>query len=59
VMIWTMSSFTSNAIDRHAGGLILAIAGSTFEPVLHGLVMMLIFWLILFWMYRRKIFLRI
>jgi predicted acyltransferase len=59
VMIWTMSSFVSNAIDRHAGGLILAIAGSTFEPVLHGLVMMLIFWLILFWMYRRKIFLRI
>jgi predicted acyltransferase len=27
--------------------------------VLHGFLVMLIFWLILYWMYRRKIFLRI
>jgi heparan-alpha-glucosaminide N-acetyltransferase len=59
VMIWTMSSFVSNALDRHAGSAISAIAGPTFEPVLHGFAMMLVFWLILFWMYRRKIFLRI
>lgn len=59
VMTWTMSGFVSNALDRHAGGAIAAIAGPTFEPVLHGLAMMLVFWLILFWMYRRKIFLRI
>ena len=59
VMIWTMSDFVSNALDRHAGNAIAAIAGPIFERVLHGLAMMLVFWLILFWMYRRKIFLRI
>ena len=59
VMIGTMSGFVSGALDRHVGGLIAAIAGPTFEPVLHGLAMMLVFWLILFWMYRRKIFIKI
>jgi heparan-alpha-glucosaminide N-acetyltransferase len=59
VMSWTMSSFVGNALDRHAGRLISAMAGPTFLPVLHGFAVILVFWLILFWMYRRKIFLRI
>ncbi len=29
------------------------------EPFLHGAAPMLVFWLILYWMYRRKLFLRI
>jgi heparan-alpha-glucosaminide N-acetyltransferase len=59
VMSWTMSSFFSDALERHFGGAISAIGGPTFEPVLHGFLVILSFWLILFWMYRRKIFLRI
>jgi predicted acyltransferase len=59
VMSWTMSSFFGNALDRHLGRTISAMAGPTFQPVLHGSAVMLIFWLILFWMYRRKILLRI
>ncbi len=59
VMSWTMAGFVSDALDRHAGGLISAIAGQPLEQVLHGFLVMLTFWLILFWMYRRKIFLRI
>jgi predicted acyltransferase len=59
VMSWTMSSFFGNALDRHLGKAISAMAGPTFQPVLHGSAVMLIFWLILFWMYRRKILLRI
>jgi heparan-alpha-glucosaminide N-acetyltransferase len=59
VMSWTMSGFFSNALDRHLGRAISMMAGPTFQPVLHGFAVMLIFWLILFWMYRRKIFLRI
>jgi len=35
------------------------MAGPTFQPVLHGFAVMLIFWFVLSWMYRRKIFLRI
>jgi predicted acyltransferase len=59
VMSWTMSGFFGYAIDRHFGGAISAMAGPTFQPVLYGFSVMMIFWLILFWMYRRKIFLRI
>jgi predicted acyltransferase len=59
VMSWTMSDFFGNALDRHFGKAIAAIAGTTFQPALHGFAVMLIFWFILFWMYRRKIFLRI
>lgn len=58
VMAWTMTSFVGDALDRHIGPLFL-IAGSTFQTVLHGFAVMLTFWLILLWMYRRKIFLKI
>lgn len=59
LMSWTMESFVGAAIDRHFGRAVSAIAGPTFQPALHGFLVVLIFWLILFWMYRRKIFLRI
>ena len=35
------------------------ILGPPFEPVLRGIGVLIVFWLILYWMYRRKIFLRI
>jgi heparan-alpha-glucosaminide N-acetyltransferase len=59
VMSWTMPGFFGDALDRHLGRALLLIAGPIFQPVLHGFAVMTIFWLILFWMYRRKIFLRI
>jgi heparan-alpha-glucosaminide N-acetyltransferase len=59
VMSWTMVDFFGGAVDRHIGNVISAIGGPTLEPVVHGFAMIVIFWLILLWMYRRKIFLRI
>jgi len=59
VMSWTMSDFVGDALDRHFGRVISLIAGATFQPVLHGFIIVLIFWIILLWMYRRKIFLKI
>src|SRR5579872_6050890 len=59
VMSWTMVGFFGDAVERHFGRAIAAIAGPIFQPVLHGFAVLLIFWFILFWMYRRKIFLRI
>jgi predicted acyltransferase len=59
VMSWTMVAFFGNALERHFGKVISVMAGPTFQPVLHGFAVLLIFWLILFSMYRRKIFLRI
>ena len=58
VMSWTMTSFVGDALNRHVGSL-FSVASTTFQTVLHGFAVMLTFWLILFWMYRRKIFLRI
>jgi heparan-alpha-glucosaminide N-acetyltransferase len=59
VMSWTMEPFVRGAVDRHFGWALSAISGPTFQPVLQGFAVILIFWLILFWMYGRKIFLRI
>lgn len=59
VMSWTMSDLVGDALDRHFGRAISLIAGATFQPVLHGFIIVLIFWIILLWMYRRKIFLKI
>jgi heparan-alpha-glucosaminide N-acetyltransferase len=59
VMSWTMEEFVSSALVRHLGTGPFLIFGPPFEPVLRGLAVVLVFWLILLWMYRRKIFLRI
>ena len=59
VMSWTMESFVSSALVRHLGTAPFLVFGPPFEPVLRGFGVVLVFWLILFWMYRRRIFLRI
>jgi heparan-alpha-glucosaminide N-acetyltransferase len=59
VMSWTIEGFVSGALVRHLGAAPFAILGAPFEPVLKGLGVLIVFWLILFWMYRRRIFLRI
>ena len=59
VMSWTIEGFISSALVRHLGPAPFAIFGAPFEPVLRGLGVLLVFWGILYWMYRRKIFLRI
>lgn len=59
VMSWTMEHFIIAALLRHAGRRPFALLGPAFEPVLLGAAVVTVFWLILLWMYRRKIFLRI
>ena len=59
VMSWTMEDFLRRALEIHLGSAISAMVSPTFLPVAYGLGVMLTFWLILFWMYRRKIFLKI
>jgi heparan-alpha-glucosaminide N-acetyltransferase len=59
VMSWTMAEFVGDAIHRHFGRALSMWASPPLQTVLHGFSIILIFWIILFWMYRRKIFLRI
>src|SRR6187401_1458173 len=58
VMSWTIEHFISSALIRHFGAAPFLILGAPFEPVLRGIGVLIVFWLILYWMYRRKIFLR-
>ena len=59
VMSWTMESFVSEALTRHLGSEAFKVLGAPFEPVLRGAGVLLVFWVILLWMYRKKIFVRI
>jgi heparan-alpha-glucosaminide N-acetyltransferase len=59
VMSWMMEDFVSSALVRHLGTGPFLILGQPFEPVLRGFAVLAVFWLILFWMYRRKVFLKI
>jgi predicted acyltransferase len=51
---FVIDSFRIN-LGQHA----FAIFGAGLEPFLQGVAVLLVFWLILFWMYRRKLFLRV
>jgi predicted acyltransferase len=59
VLSWTVEDFLSEAIVRHAGRAPFLVFGPPFEPVLLGIAVLVIFWLVLYWMYKRKIFVRI
>ena len=59
LMSWTMEPFVRAALERHLGRLISAAINPALQPIAYGFGIMLSFWLILFWMYRRSIFLRI
>jgi heparan-alpha-glucosaminide N-acetyltransferase len=59
VMSWTMEKFVTSALVRHLGHGAFAWLGAPFIPVLRGAAVLMVFWTILFWMYRRRIFVRI
>lgn len=51
--------FISRNLRTNLGQGIFEICGVAYEPLLQGAAVLLVFWLLLFWMYRRKLFLRI
>jgi predicted acyltransferase len=51
--------FIVGSLHIHLGYQVFRVFGAGLEPLMTGIVEMSIYWLILFWMYRRKIFLRI
>ena len=49
---------------RHWGTFVLGanffrFAGAGLEPFMQGAAVLLVFWLMLYWMYKRKVFLRV
>ena len=52
-------SFFPETLRIHLGEHFFAFLGAAYEPLLRGIVVLALYWLILWWMYRRKIFLKI
>ena len=51
--------FIVRSLHIHIGDRIFRLFGEGLEPLMVGIAVMLIYWLILSWMYRRRVFLRI
>ena len=51
--------FFASPLKTHLGATIFVAAGAGLEPLLYGGAVLLCEWLILLWMYQRKIFLRV
>jgi heparan-alpha-glucosaminide N-acetyltransferase len=51
--------FIVQSLHIHLGDQIFRVFGAGLEPLMLGITVMLIYWLILYWMYRRKLFLRV
>ncbi len=51
--------FVIDTMKRHLAQHIFESPGAIYAPILEHLAVLLVFWLVLLWMYRRKIFLRI
>jgi len=52
-------SFIISTLHTHFGDRPFGILGPGLQPLLLGIAVMLAFWLMLFWMYQKKIFIRI
>ncbi|MDQ6666297.1 MAG: DUF5009 domain-containing protein [Acidobacteriota bacterium] len=53
------NGFIVDSFHIHLGHGVFQIFGAALEPFITGAAVLIAYWLILFWMYRRKIFLRI
>jgi heparan-alpha-glucosaminide N-acetyltransferase len=52
-------SFLADSFRIHLGARAFQLFGAGIEPLMRGAAILLVYWLMLFWMYRRKIFLRV
>ena len=59
VMAHLFERFIVSSLHIHLGRKLFQIFGTGPEPLVTGMAVLLAYWLMLFWMYRRKIFLRI
>jgi len=54
-----LEDFINSSFRINLGPNFFAFLGTGLEPLLHGAAVLLCYWLVLFWMYRRKLFLKI
>lgn len=54
-----VDGFIGDALDRHLGKGWAAVAGEGYTPLVHGAAVLIVEWLILLWLYRRNLFVRV
>ncbi|HEY1985308.1 MAG TPA: DUF5009 domain-containing protein [Terracidiphilus sp.] len=59
LMSWICEEFIQSSFQINLGPSVLNVFGPALQPIFLGTLVLATYWLILFWMYRKKIFLRI
>jgi heparan-alpha-glucosaminide N-acetyltransferase len=59
VIAHLMPDFLTESFRIHLGPQVFKLFGAGVEPFIEGSMMLLVYWVILFWMYRRKLFLKV
>ncbi len=59
VLVDGFGGFVKNSLLKHFGPGAFKLLGEAFQSLLLGAAALLVFWLILFWMHRRKIYLKV
>jgi predicted acyltransferase len=59
VIAHLFDGFIEKNLTTHLGKGVFNLFGTAYQPFVHGAATLTVMWLILYWMYRRKLFLRI
>jgi heparan-alpha-glucosaminide N-acetyltransferase len=59
LMAHLFERFITDSFRIHLGPHFFQFFGTGVEPLMRGLAVLLVFWLMLFWMYRKKLFLKV
>jgi heparan-alpha-glucosaminide N-acetyltransferase len=59
VMSWTLEGPIQDAVERHFGWLLDEVVIEPLRPFVLGVAVLAIFWIILRWLYRQRLFVRI
>ena len=59
VLAHGFDGYVAKNLTTHLGAGLFRLLGPAFEPLLLGAATLAVLWLVLWWMYRRKLFLRI
>jgi heparan-alpha-glucosaminide N-acetyltransferase len=52
-------AFAFNSLHRVLGSRVFQLAGASYEPAVYGAAVLILYWVVLYLLYRRRIFLRI
>ena len=58
-MNWLFVRFIEASLQTHLGEGAFRVLGDAYAPLLMGIAVLAVVWIILYWMYRRRLFLRI